>query len=66
MIRHDFEWKEIKVFCEYIKNLCFDYVAKFPLQKLKTMRSLHGNETIFDCLFMRWFKVMYIKTVNIH
>ena len=31
----DFEWKEIKVCCEYLKNVCFDYVAKFPLQSSK-------------------------------
>ena len=30
------------------------------------MRSLHGNETKFDCEFMKWFKAMYIKTVNIN
>ena len=35
---------EIEVSCEYIKNVCFDYIAKFPLQRLKTMRSLHGND----------------------
>ena len=36
---------EVEVSCEYIKNVCFDYVAKFPLQRLKTMRSLSGNDT---------------------
>ena len=34
---------EIEVCCEYIKNVCFEYV--FHCKRLKTMRSLRGNDT---------------------